>query len=118
MRCGGNGVSANRPQAGGPVRIKRARGILASKLVKNTAGGVLDVISSGLRGVERYEAPRAPLPAGKAEYCSDDQAAGIGMCQGFDWVWGRPITEIGCSLNEFLPEGINAKGIGVRSGLR
>jgi hypothetical protein len=71
----------------------------------------------GLRGVNRNEAKRAALPAG-AEYCGRAQAAWMGACQGFGAVWGRLFSEIGCSLNEFLPEGINARGIGVRSVLR
>jgi hypothetical protein len=73
--------------------------------------------SGGMRGVERREAFRAPLPPGRAEYYGGAHAAGAGTCQGFDGVCGRLSMEIGCSLNEFLPDGINAKGIGVRSGL-
>ena len=70
------------------------------------------------KGVERTNAIRAPLPAGRAEVQRTAQAAGLGTCLGFEAATGRLFKEIGCSRNELLPEGISAKGIGVRSGLR
>jgi len=68
-------------------------------------------------GVERNEAQLSGLLDEQAESCGRTQSEGIGACQGFDPFWGRSFIEIGCSLNEFLPDGINASGIGVRSGL-